>query len=266
MNIDVILRPTLAPLRPFLIGAVAGGGPFVFMQLVPALLNPSLKLIYPNWVAVVVTSALIGAVASIIFSGEQGVKSRDIFSHALGIPAVLLGVVLNMNTAYKGQNEVAKKADTLAMVQERSSNTILNLVQPEQIQSPTLQGVQTEQSQVPLQGSGLVSLRITTVNWTKHFTPPQVFAQPSVYLVVLGQVYNTRASAINAYEDFLRRTLRTEHYVAKALEVLELQKDASYVVVYSRYNDKTEATKVYNLLRINDPEIPVRLIKWTKKG
>ena len=67
-----------------------------------------------------------------------------------------------------------------------------------------------------------------------------------------------------AWEDYRRykdQKLRTELYVPKNLSVFEIRKGV-FVLVYGRYSSQEEANKVFQLLRINDPGLNVRLLRY----
>ena len=81
-------------LLTFAIGFFAAISPFLFMQLLPALLNPSLHLNPVNYLAIILTGVLIGVITSILFANQFEKKGpQDIFFYALGIPAILIATV-----------------------------------------------------------------------------------------------------------------------------------------------------------------------------
>ena len=55
--------------------------------------------------------------------------------------------------------------------------------------------------------------------------------------------------------------MRTELYSPKNLGVFEIRKGV-FVLVYGRYSSLEEANKVFQLLRINDPGLNVRILKY----
>jgi hypothetical protein len=55
--------------------------------------------------------------------------------------------------------------------------------------------------------------------------------------------------------------LRIERYFPKRLNVFQIS-TGIYVLIYSQSSTLEEANKVYQLLRINDPELPVRILKY----
>ena len=54
----------------FAIGFIAAISPFLFMQLLPTLLNPGMHLDPPNYLAIALTGILIGAITSILFANQ----------------------------------------------------------------------------------------------------------------------------------------------------------------------------------------------------
>jgi len=53
---------------------------------------------------------------------------------------------------------------------------------------------------------------------------------------------------------------RTERYAAKSIAMFRLE--SSFLLVYSRHSSVEEANKVYRLLRINDPQLPARVVSY----
>jgi len=80
------------------------------------------------------------------------------------------------------------------------------------------------------------------------------------YLVVIGE-YDSEKSAWEDYSKFRDTRLRTERYSPKNLNVFQIS-TGSYVLVYSLSSSLEEANKVYQLLKINDPGLPVKLLKY----
>ena len=100
-------------LLTFLIGFVAGVSPFLFMYLIPGLLNPSQELIGCNPWCILLTGVLIGAITCILFAKKFAEKDpSDIFFYALGIPAILIGTLTNLNTTYS-KMDIQKTANQL---------------------------------------------------------------------------------------------------------------------------------------------------------
>ena len=76
----------------------------------------------------------------------------------------------------------------------------------------------------------------------------------------IGEYTNEKA-AWEDYRKYKDQKLRTELYVSKNLNVFEIRKGV-YVLVYGRYSSEEEAHKVFQLLRINDPGLDVRILKY----
>ena len=234
----------------FTIGFIAGVSPFLFMQLLPALLNPSLHLNPINYWAILLTGILIGLISSIIFATQfEKREPQDIFFYALGIPAILIATVSNMSTEFKAVRQVSE-------VKESLTGTVLNPPQPEVIHG---QPIPLTPPQPATQGKNRISSATAWAEERKE-TPGILFAQASGYFVGIGEYTNEKA----AWEDYRRykdQKLRTELYVPKNLSVFEIRKGV-FVLVYGRYSSQEEANKVFQLLRINDPGLNVRLLRY----
>jgi len=108
----------------FLIGAVAGVSPFIFLGVLPALLDPSQTLAEPNYKAIAVTGLLIGAACAIMFTKAFDKREpQEIFLYALGVPAILIATVSNLSTKYDAARRVAA-------TQVAARTTILNPAAP----------------------------------------------------------------------------------------------------------------------------------------
>jgi hypothetical protein len=89
---------------------------------------------------------------------------------------------------------------------------------------------------------------------------PVLLAQAMSYFVVIGEYDNEKA----AWEDckkWKEKKLRTELYFPKDLGVFEIRK-GQYILVYSRHSSQEEANKVFQLLRINDPGLNIKILKF----
>jgi hypothetical protein len=89
---------------------------------------------------------------------------------------------------------------------------------------------------------------------------PVLLAQALNYFVVIGE-YRDEKAAWEDYRKWKDRRLRTELYFPKDLGVFEIRK-GQYILVYSRHSSPEEANKVFQLLRINDPGLNVRILKY----
>ena len=234
----------------FGIGLIAGISPFLFMQLLPALLNPGLHLEGVNYQAIILTGALVGIITSIIFATQfEKREPQDIFFYALGIPAILIATVSNMSTEFKAVRQVSE-------VKENLTSTVLNAPQPEAIPG---QPILLTPPPSASQGRNKTSSGEAWAQESKE-GPGMIFAQAGSFFVAIGEYSNEKA-AWEDYRKYKDQRLRTELYSPKNLNVLETRKGV-YALVYGRYSSQEQATKVFQLLRINDPGLNVRILKY----
>lgn len=236
----------------FLIGMIAGVSPFLFMQILPALLNPSLYVKPPSFWPLIVTGILVGAITAIIFSKTfRNTAPKDIFFYALGIPAVLIATVSNLSTEFYAKSEVAEvKANTSAM--------ILTPPEPETIEG-TLKSVPPPKSEAT---GNLFNFKA----WAGEIEEQSSFvlAELNTYYVIIGE-YNNAGEAWKEYDKLNKTKLAAERYEPKQLNVLQLN-NRQYFLVYGTYTSKSNAERVYKLLRINDPELNARLVSAVAGG
>jgi hypothetical protein len=234
----------------FFIGVIAGVSPFLFLQLLPGLLNPGQSLTSPNYAAIVVTGILVGAICVVIFA--KTFEDRDpqqVFFYTLGIPAILVATVSNITT----------KADALravAQTQAAASATILNLAPPP-IDTVTLKPVNPPNppgAQGALRGTAWAATRPAP-----DALPVMMAQAPAAdYVVALGK-YSNEAEAWRNVRELGDRRLRVENYVPKDLRVL--RGDGVYYVSYAAPMSRDEAVRLYHLIRINDPELAPQVIR-----
>ena len=232
----------------FTIGLIAGISPFLFMQLLPALLNPSLQMDSPNYLAILLTGVLVGTITSIIFATKfENKDPQDVFFYALGIPAILIATVSNISTEFKAVSKISE-------VKENLTSVILNPPRPEMIPG--------EPKVLPPPKASPKGARLGSHAWAgeNSVALQLILAQTHGYLVVIGD-YDNEKMAWEAYSKFKDTRLRTERYSPKNLNVFQIS-TGSYVLVYSQSSSLEEANKVYQLLRINDPGLPVKLLKY----
>jgi hypothetical protein len=235
-------------LLTFVIGFIAAISPFLFMQLLPVLLNPSLNLDAPNYWAILLTGILVGVITSIIFAPQFGKREpQDIFFYALGIPAILIATVSNISTEFKAVSRISDVKQSLTSV-------VLNPPKPEVIQEMPKPLTPPQPLKEGLNSRGAA--------WAEERKEEQrlLLAQASNYFVLIGEYDNEKA----AWEDYRKwkdKKLRTELYYPKDLGVFEIRK-GQYALVYSRYSSLEEANKVFQLLRINDPGLNVKILKY----
>lgn len=232
----------------FVIGLTAGMSPFLFIQLLPALLSPTLPIGTFNPWAIIITGSLIGVITSIIYATTfDGAKAQDVFFHALGIPAVLIATVSSLSTQYNAHNEVSQVKDTASyMIQQPSPSTEILPNAPQPLSPPA----------TPQQQSALGSTA-----WAAETGQGRLLAAAQRgYLLAIGE-YPTKEDAWAAYRKYTDLTLRTERYIPKHLGVYELG-PARYVLVYGRYPSATEADRGYRLLRVNDPQVDAKVLQY----
>ena len=231
----------------FVIGFIAGVSPFLFMKLLPDMLNPGLHLDPPNYYAIVMTGALIGAITAIIFATTFEKRDpQEIFFYALGIPAILIATVSNLSTQFSAMNEIST-------VKESLSGSLLSPPAMEKIEGDLKQ---ISWSPSPSLGDGPI---IRTASADEQALSRPFMVAKNDFLVVIG-TYDRQADAEAARSRYTSTKLRTERYAAKNLHLLETAKK-SYLLVYGTYASEAEAKRVYQLLRINDPELPVRILR-----
>lgn len=103
--------------KSFGIGFVAGISPFVFMQLLPLLLNQDITpgLSRSTVLAILLVGILVGFISSIMLTSVLVEKGpREVFLYALGIPAVLIATVSNLSTKFAAMNQVSAAKEGLA--------------------------------------------------------------------------------------------------------------------------------------------------------
>jgi hypothetical protein len=235
-------------LLTFAIGFFAAISPFLFMQLLPALLNPGMHLDPPNYLAIVLTGILIGAITSILFANQFEKKGpQDIFFYALGIPAILIATVSNLSTEFKAVRQVSEVRESLtsAVLSPPKPEVLPEMPKPVQPPQPLKEGWKSG-------GTAWAQER--------QEREPVLLAQALNYFVVIGE-YRDEKAAWEDYRKWKDRRLRTELYFPKDLGVFEIRK-GQYILVYSRHSSPEEANKVFQLLRINDPGLNVRILKY----
>jgi len=236
----------------FIIGFVAGVSPFVFMQLLPALLNPGLYATFPNYIPIILTGMLIGAITSILFPTTfQHRQPQEVFFYALGIPAILIATVSNISTEYQ-------KNRTINEVQEKITAAILSPPETEVIKG-ALEPVMRPTSNST---SGLFG----ATAWANENEENSViiFSQNNTYYVVIGE-YDNASKAWEAHDKYSNETLRTERYATKVLNVFQLDSNR-YILVYSSHSTEEDARRVYQLLRVNNPELNAKIIRIQSGG
>jgi hypothetical protein len=232
----------------FAIGFIAAISPFLFMQLLPALLNPSLNLDAPNYWAILLTGILVGGIISIIFATQfEKREPQDIFFYALGIPAILIATVSNISTEFKAVRQVSEVRESLtsAVLSPPKPEILEEMPKPIAPPQPLKQGWNSG-------GNAWAQER--------QDSRPILLAQALNYFVAIGE-YSDEKRAWEDYRKWKDQRLRTELYFPKDLGVFEIRK-GQYALVYSRHSSLEEANKVFQLLRINDPRLNVKILKY----
>jgi hypothetical protein len=232
-------------LLTFVIGFVAGTAPFIFVQVLPALMTRGTTIVQFSYWAILIVGILIGAIAAIIYAKTQEpLTPRDIFFHSLGIPAVLIATVGNISTDTEAQREIAAT----------------NVRATEQIQATPNIKKGEELKRIPEPGnlSRNTSFDKVVLAAVTNVGAATFLAEAISYYVVLGE-YHTKAEVSAAYRSFKNRHLQTERYVPKRLSIYQ-QKNGSFILVYGSYSSREEAIKVYKIIKINDPNIAVSIL------
>ncbi|MBI4400274.1 MAG: hypothetical protein HY581_01410 [Nitrospirae bacterium] len=232
----------------FIIGLIAGISPFLFVQWVPVLLNPSLELVRPHYGAVILTGLLLGAITSIIFAKDfDNSNPKDVFFYALGIPAVLIATVSNISTKFEATQRINN-------AQIEASNTILNPVSP---QAETVPLTEIPTSSQPVQKSFLSPAHaLAEQSLSGGLTTAMVAAG---YVVVLGR-FDSQEDAVRMLRELEQRKLKTELYFPKNLRIFKTG-SSSYYVSYSTLMSQQDAEKLYKLIRINDPDLTPEILR-----
>ncbi|MCI0484332.1 MAG: hypothetical protein L0Y78_07100 [candidate division NC10 bacterium] len=230
----------------FVIGVLAGVSPFLFMQLLPSLLNPSLAFAQPNYLAIVLTGVLVGAIISVLYTKTFHERSpQEVFFAALGIPAILIATVSNVST-----KSAALQAVNEAQV--AASNSVLS--PPPAAEPVSLEMV--EPSKIDRRGSVFTSRA-----WAEE-SPGRaglLLAQAGKYFVIVGR-YTSEQEAWAALGQLNRERLKSELYFPKSLRVFRTGTGA-YYVSYSGALAQEDAVKLFKLIRINDPQLTPEILR-----
>jgi hypothetical protein len=173
----------------------------------------------------------------------------DIFFYALGIPAILIGTLTNLNTNYS-KLDIQKTASQLILETKPSIEEIDKKLSD--VPSPAPEATKPKQSS---------SLTIAPA-WAAEETEdrPLKVAKAEQYVVVIGQ-YSTEEEARRVYNELSRKRLIAEKYAPKTLRIFTIPGSNSYYLSYSNHPLESEAIKVYKLLKVNNPELDPRIIK-----
>jgi len=234
----------------FLIGAIAGVAPFLFMQLLPSMLNPTLSVNLPNYHAIIITGLLIGAITSIIFTTSFGKREpQEIFFYSLGLPAILIATVSNLGANF--EVETAKEKAT-ALVSQGNEIMIEKVL--------SVQTLSLSASHLEPAVTGFLDSIFSVAVASDKPDAIQIASGGPNYLIVIGE-YQSAKAAWAAYNDIAARKLRSERYVQKNLSVNKLG-ERRFVLSFSTSHSDVDARRVYKILAINDPQFSVRIIKY----
>ena len=253
-NQNAIKNNMINIMLTFIIGLIAGVSPFLFMQLLPRMMNPSLYTdMTLSYYPLIITGFLIGAITSIIFTKSFTEKEPyEIFFYALGIPALLIATVSNITTDFNA----IKKID------DRTATATAIVTQP----PPPIENVKDklgndEMPEVLIPPPSHLGKKNFLSSETAWAASKRYIAQSCSYLVVIGR-YRNQDSAMRDYAKYDKEIgLRSERYVPKNLQILKINKEF-YVLVYSRHTSKEEAYRVYRVLMLNDPYLGITILKY----
>lgn len=242
----------------FSIGFTAGVAPFLFMQILPALMDTGSQFEMPNLTPVIMTGVLIGAIISILYTkGFESREPKDIFFHALGIPAILIATVSNMNSKY--QTITAQRdASSMVIASTEAPTTVKKGVKVlQRPKKPMVNPVEKPVNSSSLWTSEAWAADITDINKDK----PLLIAMdaPQGFTVVIG-TYGSEERAWEAVDSIEETKLGTEKYIGKALQVLAGE-DNIFYVTYGESTTEEEANKIFRLLKINDKKISPKILR-----
>ena len=234
----------------FLVGFIAGTAPFIFMYSLPILLTPGASEVTPPLTQLLLTGSIVGAITAIMFTGQIGKTWQDVFVYALGIPALLIATVGDISSRLSARE-----------IQARTSSAILAPnIEPPEIDTD-LEKIDVESLMENYQEtSSLLNrfLRSDAVAATPDTVRTEKLAKGQ-YLIVIGS-YGNQKEAVQAFKKFQDKRLNTEDYINKSLELI--RRTDRYLIVYWRCSSEEQALKVYKLMRVNDPKVPVQIFKY----
>ena len=215
-------------LLTFFIGLIAGIAPFLFMDLLPSLLSHNGVAPKPNYGAIIVTGVLIGTITAIIFSKSFKEKEpQDIFFYALGIPAILIATISNLNTNFSATKKVED-------VKASASAEVLSIDNMQ----PVIKELET--IQIPLEDLKQSGFLFPKPAFAEDKKASSAVPSTGTFAVSIGE-YVSQDDAVASYKSLLNKKLSTEKYVPKSLQVLKA--GDSYVVIFSRHATEEEAAE-----------------------
>ena len=235
-------------------GAVAGVAPFMFLWAVPSLSDPATVLettnVWSRLLAVAISGGLVGVIIAIT-ADVSAEKPAAVFSRALGIPALLVGTVTSLN-AKVDASETRAVASASALQETAPTESVDKLERVSAVE--------------PARASGLLaSWFAVRAAWAQQpprlSTDSQSVARGAVFLVVIGEFRNNeRLLAERNLRELEGAKLRTEKYWPKRMLMYRNPTDSSFLLSYSKHRTQNEASRVYTLLRINDPRVSPKLV------
>ncbi len=239
----------------FATGFIAGIAPFLFLWLFPAMVDAGAGLDTDNIpskvLAVGITGVLVGLIVAITDAGSRD-KPTAVFARALGVPALLLGTITGLTTK-----------SHLRQAEHAANDRELQAVPAQTVDS--LEKVPVADSRRKISFNALRPSLVRTA-WAADVPTSQTASAGAkvvapVFLVVLAEFSNAeRREADRKYHELRDATLRTERYWPKSIEMYRNPADSAFLIAYSRHSDEDEASRVYRLLRINDPKLTPKLV------
>lgn len=234
----------------FLIGAIAGVAPFLFMQLLPSMLNPTLNVTDPNYKAIIITGLLIGSITCIIFTTSFDKREpQDIFFYSLGLPAILIATVSNLSTNFEA-----------GTARDKATAMVLQAPEISKEKAETLESVPRPGTLPDLRKNSFLDSVIGTAQASERPKSFQIAKLGTIYLIVIGE-YQSAKEAWAAYDKMAAKKFRSERYTLKNLSVKKLN-GSRYLLSYSTTHTEKDAEKIYKILAINDPQFSVKIIKY----
>ncbi|HJU75168.1 MAG TPA: hypothetical protein VJ717_15610 [Gemmatimonadaceae bacterium] len=245
----------------FLTGVVGGTAPFLFVMVLPALLDQGPSVTPDNLpfkiFGIGITGVLVGVIVAITYAGTTD-KPSDVFARALGIPAILVGTFTGL-AAKSEANDAMSTASVLASEEVATGADTLSL-EPVAV-SDSAPGRVSFFLRPGLVRSAFAAPMVQTRTTSSVATAAVPASKITSYIVVVAQFGKLeRARAERRYRELRDARLRTERYWPKSIVLYQNPSDSSFLVAYSRHPKEIEANRVYKLLRINDPQLSPKVV------
>lgn len=235
----------------FLIGFVAGVSPFFFINVIPAMLEPNAPMKWPNFIPITLTGILVGMITSILFTKSfEKRQPQDIFFYALGIPALLIATVSNVSTEWKASTQ---QSETRAEMSAAILKPTVHEIKLDKM--PLKVSLLKEDSK----NSYLKGILLNNTAWAGENSKNNynIMSQATIYYISIG-TYKSKEEAGAAINKLKDKKLNTEKYVQKDLNIFQIN-NIEFILVYTTVSTKEKAEEVYRLLRINDPDLNIRI-------